>query len=931
MRGMSRLVGVLFAAAVSVHSQRPVNASFAVATTSALQLRVFTSSQSLDVDAYALHIEVFLDAPPRNNASMHVRVCGSSIFRSLPSYNASNLLVLDSGVCNGSVPLTTDCDAYTLDAAVSTRGLYHAVLDVAATADPKGAAPYASEMSYVLLLDFCEFGAQRIAVRGSYTWLYCPGNYICLVDGRFLPMVWLHGAFALLWALVVLVWSTHILLHPATHVSLQRRMLLVPIAEMVYMALTAWNDVSSSDSRLAFLTLGARALSLAVAANELILLSHGAKITRNDLRPLQYAQIATLGLSFGISFTLLSLHTHVSLFDGVSWVFLWMCFFYMILHDVRVTLRTLNVQLVLISGFFVNPQTTPVYIKLRLFLALRIAVLGYCAIVCAVDLGLSLFLPLTMKGLIAAALQLLYLGFCIAIATLFRCRKFHDATFILPAGDGIEGPPPQASPRRVIVQGPADATSLGLSMAKPTLAAGATVRAYVSVLGSLNASQVALGGVFTATLNASLPTVRPSSANLLVMHVCPPNAFGNLASACAINTFASTCETYPLIPDVTKAAYYTGALTLSKVLVPSIDATTGIVFVLDACGVLGLVPPVAPVIVSAFDLAVCDSHSVCFGDATVPLRSFYIALVLLWSACTAAWVANIIYFRETFTMLQRRMLVVPTAEWLYMVMATVSLNQTPKPLLFNATATCRVISLMFAAHETLLIAHGWRITRDDVSVQQSMHYRVVSLVWAATLTIVQTSASISLVIFLMWTVSWALLAYMIWFHSAFNIAILRVQMDLVARAFIAPETTPVYTKLRMFAAFRRYVLLYFMAVVAVDLIVNRLFPAPLLALIPVVQELLYLIFVLGVGYTFRCRHFNPLFYVTFPEDRPAIAPAPLAPARPQAPQPWHEGMGLPTVPSHLLQKKSRAVVVVQSPGDETGLGTSFKPPGESPP
>ncbi|KDO30192.1 hypothetical protein SPRG_19757 [Saprolegnia parasitica CBS 223.65] len=464
------------------------------------------------------------------------------------------------------------------------------------------------------------------------------------------------------------------------------------------------------------------------------------------------------------------------------------------------------------------------------------------------------------------------------------------------------------------------------------LAAGATTASYVSVLGSLNASQVALGGAFTVTLNASLPTVRPSSVHLLLMmHICPPNAFGSLANACAINTFASSCETYPLIPDATTATYYTGTLTLSEVLAPSFNPATGLVFILDACGVLGLVPPVAPVVVvSAFDLAVCDSHSLCFGDATVPLLSLYIALVLLWAACATAWVANILYCRETFTLLQRRMLVVPVAELLFMIMATVSLNQTPSPLLFNATATCRVISLAVAAHETLLIAHGWRITRDDVSVQQSMHYRIVSFVWAATLTAMQTSASISLLVFLTWVVSWALLAYMIWFHSAFNIAILRVQMDLVARAFIEPETTPVYTKLRMFLAFRRYILVYFMAVVAVNLVVNRLFAAPLLALVPVVQELLYLIFVVGVGYTFRCRHFNALFYVTFPEDRPAIAPAPLAaPDQPQAPQPWHEGMGIPTVPSHLLHKKSRAVVVVQSPGDHTGLGTSSKPAGES--
>ncbi|KDO30191.1 hypothetical protein SPRG_22146 [Saprolegnia parasitica CBS 223.65] len=467
MRGMRRLLPVLFAVAVSVQSQRPVNTSFAATTDSVLQLRAFTSSQSLDVDTYRLRIDVFLDSPPTINASIHARVCGSSVFGTLPSYTASSLLVLDSGVCNGSIRLTTDCDAYTLDAAIDASGIYHGFLDISATADPRGAAPYASETSYVLLLDFCEFDAQRIAVRGSYKWLYCPGNYICFRDGGFLPMVWLHGAFALLWALVALVWSMHILLHTTTHVSLQRRMLLVPVVEMVYMALTAWNDVSSSDSTLVIVTLGARAVALAVSINELVLLSHGAKITRYDLRPLHYVQIATLAISFGISFTLLSLQTYVSLFDGVSRILLWMCFFYIILHDVRVLLRTLNIQLELIRGLFVNPQMTPVYIKLELFLALRQVVLNYCVIVCVATLGLLVVLPLMMLGFIPAVIQLLYLGFCITIGILFRCRKFQDATLILPAR-GAEAPLPQASPRRVVVQGPADATSLGLPTVKPS-------------------------------------------------------------------------------------------------------------------------------------------------------------------------------------------------------------------------------------------------------------------------------------------------------------------------------------------------------------------------------------------------------------------------------------------------------------------------------
>ncbi|OQR85751.1 hypothetical protein ACHHYP_11453 [Achlya hypogyna] len=448
--------------------------------------------------------------------------------------------------------------------------------------------------------------------------------------------------------------------------------------------------------------------------------------------------------------------------------------------------------------------------------------------------------------------------------------------------------------------------------------------AYLTVLGVLNASQVAAGGSFTIELNATVTNVPATSGLRLQLHICPASVANAANSACVANSFNSDCESQTLHTSA-NTAEYEASLEVSYMLSPSAYPTTSLVFLLDACSAFALSPPVVPSVLVHFDVQLCAASSVCFGSAVVSLYAFFAVLSLMWTAMIGVWVANIVYFRHTFVTLQRRMLLVPVAEWLFMVMTTVSLHHEPSSLLSNVTASCRVISLAVAAHETLLIAHGWRITRDDVSVQQSMHYRVVSFIWAVTLTAVQTSVSVSLLIFLTWALSWALLTYMIWFHSAFNIAILRLQMDLVSRANIQPDTTPVYAKLRMFRVFRRCILGYFATVLAVDAAVSRLLPPPLRPLVPVVQELLYMAFCLGIGWTFRCRSFSAIFYVTFPEHVPAIAPETTAPPPTRDRQPWHEGVGLPTVPAHVMRMKSRAVVVVQSPGDETGLGTAALP------
>ncbi|OQR89725.1 hypothetical protein THRCLA_22637 [Thraustotheca clavata] len=762
-------------------------------------------------------------------------------------------------------------------------------------------------------------------------------------------------------------------------------MLVVPVAECLYMFMIYSTCTSSEklSSALITATVCCRILSLGVGANEILLIAHGWKITRDNLRPHPYIQYRCLSLCWAISLATITYSKNASLLVLLLCGASWTCLEYMVCS-------------------FIDSITTLEYTKLCLFEAFRSCLVVYFIAVFMVDIFLTPFLSATSISAIPIILEALYIIFCIGIGFTFRCRQFNPifyVTFpvklhyhnnlILPWHEGMGLPIVpmhiiQNRPKSVVIQSPADQTGLGtatITEKQPKIAnltssgqpflyinlvdnivgmirvlltlliAIAIVHgkprdipndsrdsdgyqtqhvnttSYITNMATVNDTHIVNGGSVVVLLNVTIANIpAPLMTSPLFLHICTSSILYNLLmnpDVCR-SSFKSNCVSYELDTKYLGSQSYSANLAFSDILSSS-SGDIDIVFLLDACGVFFANPLIIPQITATFQWFFCDDSSICIGQTKLPLAMFYKWLTSIWACLIVLWAANIIYHRGVFTLLQRRMMLVPIAECIYMMLTCLEYDDMKEisSTMEQITITSRVISLAVAAHETLLIAHGWKITKDEVSIQQSIQYRVIAFVWAITLSIIQTSDRVSLMIFVTWALSWMTLVYIIWFHSGLNITLLKMHMNLISNAHIRPETTPVYSKLSLFISFRRLIVIYFAAVLLVDLLVSHSLPATMFNLMPIIQEGLYIIFCLGIGFTFRCREFNPIFYVTFPERVPAIAPMPPPTNTIQDGelQVWQQGMSLPAVPAHVMHNKPRAVVVIQSPGQETGLGT----------
>ncbi|EQC40605.1 hypothetical protein SDRG_02491 [Saprolegnia diclina VS20] len=457
---------------------------------------------------------------------------------------------------------------------------------------------------------------------------------------------------------------------------------------------------------------------------------------------------------------------------------------------------------------------------------------------------------------------------------------------------------------------------------------------YLLDLVRFNATNTAGRDTFTLSIDVAVDKLPPPHTFMFLRfctssHFSPEIAMTSAGmvpyndSMCR-GTVTAQCDSYPV-------ALTSGALNKGSAKVAGVLNTDGgrddYDVLLDLCALISDVSAPPLKLQGAFSWMLCPGNKICFGNGTTfGLALLYAAFALVWGLLVLVWGGHMYHFRHAFIALQRHMLLVPFAECVYMALTAIH-NHSESGLsrgLFVATLFCRVVSLATAANEMLLIAHGWKITRDDLGTLLNVQYRLLSLAWALALSIVDGATAAPLIVFVIWCCLWTCLVYTVWSRMAFNIAILHLQMDLIAGVLIDPHTTPVASKLRLFVAFRRGLVVYFVAVFFLNVALHQIVPVTMGGLVPLVLEGLYMCFCVGIGCIFRCRDFSPIFYVTFPQQAHPDAPAP-ATTNAWTMTEWHEGIGLPTVPAHVLHKKSRNVVV-QSPGDATGLGTVLPKP-----
>ncbi|DAZ92884.1 TPA: hypothetical protein N0F65_011718 [Lagenidium giganteum] len=260
----------------------------------------------------------------------------------------------------------------------------------------------------------------------------CDGNGQCLQRStNFLPLFYL--GYTIGWAVCCICWVGHIRLARESVVDLQRKMTLVPIANLLYAAMTTITLFTVSklsgtaENVVINLTLLTAVLSLGVSAEVVVLIAKGWKITRPTLSAREHQWIRFVSFLWAAAFTVLknSMIRHITVF--LIWGVAWSSVVFMIWYNSAFNMNMLKYQVAMVRQLHIDPTRTPVYTKYMLFRRFRGLLGTYMFLSCVFGaLGLLNDVPLsdTWRWSSVVADESLNLLLYVALGYTFRCRRF---------------------------------------------------------------------------------------------------------------------------------------------------------------------------------------------------------------------------------------------------------------------------------------------------------------------------------------------------------------------------------------------------------------------------------------------------------------------------------------------------------------------------
>ncbi|TYZ66941.1 hypothetical protein PybrP1_010638 [[Pythium] brassicae (nom. inval.)] len=336
--------------------------------------------------------------------------------------------------------------------------------------------------------------------------------------------------------------------------------------------------------------------------------------------------------------------------------------------------------------------------------------------------------------------------------------------------------------------------------------------------------------------------------------------------------------------------------------------------------------PILPHIFVSAAMNLCNKHGDCLGKITELLPTLYAALSGVWGLAALVWIAHIRAFPDAAVDLQNRMKLVPLAQCAYAGMTCLTLYTerhlvgTARNFVVNVAILAQLFALAVSAEVVTLIAKGWKITRPSLRARERQWMRFVTLLWATSFTVLKNAIVKHMMIFLLWGIAWALLVFMIWYSSAFNMNMLKYQVAMVRQMEIDHRRTPVYTKYLLFRRFRGLLGLYMFlsCVLAVIGLLNDSSTQWWQLSSVVADEALNFALYIALGYTFRCRRFHNLLHAS------SATPGPTAP---DVPRPSNTASIAPA-PADLPEpvKRQATLVFVVSPDQAQSLGTTYHAP-----
>ena len=319
------------------------------------------------------------------------------------------------------------------------------------------------------------------------------------------------------------------------------------------------------------------------------------------------------------------------------------------------------------------------------------------------------------------------------------------------------------------------------------------------------------------------------------------------------------------------------------------------------------------------------------GTDIAPLPLVYLALLGGWLVVVALWMVNLCQFRNHHVNLQRMMALVPVTKLAgvglraYYFHTGQETGDLPSSVLYFWYLVYVLYKASFTA-ALLLIAKGWLISRPslDPREQRGVFWTIFSFCILLLAYIFFPSFQTSYGLLLLCAVYFWIM-HTVFQSSARNVQALSVQVAMIRQHGVDPSTTPVPARVRLFARFRGFMIFYVLADLGITVIVGLVLTR-MLWVENTAHELVDLLFVVGVGWTFRMREFNPYFY-EIPVARPVggyggVAAMPVLQGmavEEEGLQEWQRGQPLPAAPAEMLYPQG-STVVVEGPSttDEAG-------------